>query len=71
MFEYMAAQLPVIASNFPLWKNIIEENNVGICVDPDSTKEIEDAILILLNNKKLAKEMGERGRKLVEEKYNW
>lgn len=71
MFEYMAAQLPVIASNFPIWKNIIEKNNVGICVDPESTKEIEDAILILLNNKKLAKEMGERGRKLVEEKYNW
>ena len=71
MFEYMAAKLPVIASNFPLWKTIIEKNNIGICVDPNSTKEIEKAINVLINNSELAKEMGERGRKLVEEKYNW
>ena len=34
MFEYMGAGLPVIASNFELWKNIIEKNKCGICVNP-------------------------------------
>lgn len=30
IFEYMAAELPVIGSNFPLWKELIEGNKCGI-----------------------------------------
>ncbi|NOU16869.1 MAG: glycosyltransferase family 4 protein [Bacteroidales bacterium] len=71
MFEYMSAGLPVIASNFPLWKDIIEENNCGICVDPLNTNDISQAINYLLNNNDIAQKMGENGRKVVEEKYNW
>jgi glycosyltransferase involved in cell wall biosynthesis len=71
MFEYMAAGLPVIASNFPLWKDIIEKNNCGICVNPLNPEEIENAIKHLLNNPEEAKIMGENGRTLVKEKYNW
>lgn len=71
MFEYMAAGLPVIASNFPLWKTIIESNNCGICVNPLSTNEISTAINKIINTPSLAKKMGENGKKLVIEKYNW
>jgi len=71
MFEYMAAGLPVIASDFPLWKTIIEENNCGLCIDPLNPNEIANAINRLLNNPKEAQEMGENGKKLVLEKYNW
>jgi len=71
MFEYMASGLPVIASNFPLWNEIIEENNCGICVDPQSPEEIAKAVEYLINNPEIAKQMGENGRKVVEEKYNW
>ena len=41
MFEYMAAGLPVIASNFPLWESIINKYNCGICVNPYSAIEIK------------------------------
>ena len=34
MFEYMSAGLPLITSNFPFWREIVEKNNCGICVDP-------------------------------------
>lgn len=71
MFEYMASGIPVIASNIPLWKEIIETDNCGICVDPYSSGEISDAMNFLANNLEIAKQMGVRGRNAVLEKYNW
>ncbi len=71
MFEYMAAGLPVIASNFPLWREIIENNQCGICVDPLSSQSIAEAIDWLLDNPGEAEKMGKNGQKAVEEKYNW
>ena len=44
LFEYMAAGIPVISSNFPVYKEIVEENNCGICVDPLDIDDICDAI---------------------------
>jgi glycosyltransferase involved in cell wall biosynthesis len=71
MFEYMSAGIPVIASNFPLWKEIIEKNNCGICVDPLKPEEIAKSIDYLVEHPDLAKEMGENGRFAVENIYNW
>jgi glycosyltransferase involved in cell wall biosynthesis len=71
LFEYMCAGIPVIASNFPLWKKIVEENECGICVDPTNPSQISDAIIFLKENPKEAKKMGDNGRKAVLEKYNW
>lgn len=71
MFEYMSAGLPVIASNFPLWREIVEGNKCGICVDPLNPKEIAEAIKYIIDNPKEAKKMGENGKKAVIEKYNW
>jgi len=71
MFEYMIAGLPVIASDIPLWREIVEGNNCGICVDPHNPKSIAKAINYLNSNRIIAKEMGENGRRVVIEKYNW
>ena len=71
MFEYMAAGLPVIASNFPLWQEIVKGSKCGICVDPLNPKEIANAIEYLINNPNDAKEMGQNGQKAVLRKYNW
>jgi glycosyltransferase involved in cell wall biosynthesis len=71
MFEYMSAGLPVIASNFPLWQQIIEKNNCGICVDPLNPTEISKAIEYLVENPEKAKEMGQNGKIAVEKYYNW
>jgi glycosyltransferase involved in cell wall biosynthesis len=71
MFEYMSAGLPVIASNFPLWRNIVEGNACGICVDPMSPAALADAIRWILANPEEAAEMGENGRRAVRTTYNW
>jgi glycosyltransferase involved in cell wall biosynthesis len=71
MFEYMAAGLPVISSDFPLWKEIIEGNNCGICVNPDKPEDISKAINYLLINQEVAEAMGKNGIKSVDEKFNW
>lgn len=71
MFEYMSAGLPVISSNFSLWKAIIQGNNCGICVDPLNPKEIAEAIRWIINYPDEAQKMGKNGRKAVEKQYNW
>lgn len=71
MFEYMAAGIPVIASNFPLWRDIVEGNQCGICVDPLDPKAIGEAIQYLNDLPLEAEQMGKNGRQAVEQKYNW
>lgn len=71
MFEYMSAELPVIASDFPLWRRIVEGAQAGICVDPQSPDAIASAIRRLLGDADEAERMGRAGRKAVLEQYNW
>lgn len=71
MFEYMACATPVIASDFPLWKNIIEANNCGICVNPTDSKNIADAINSIVKDPEKATKLGVNGQRVVKDKYNW
>lgn len=71
MFEYMAAGIPVIASNFPLWKTIIESNACGICVDPMAPSAIAEAIDYIATHPEHAQQMGINGRRAVKKRYNW
>jgi glycosyltransferase involved in cell wall biosynthesis len=71
MFEYMSAGLPIITSNFPLWKEIVEGNSCGICVNPLESKEIAEAIEYIVSHPKGAEQMGQNGKRAVLEKYNW
>lgn len=71
IFEYMSAGIPVIASDFPLWRELIEGSACGICVDPLDSAEISRAILWLIDHPEEALRMGENGRMAVESRYNW
>lgn len=71
MFEYMSASLPVIASDFELWKDVIEGNKCGKCVDPLNPDEIAAAIREIINSEELVKDFGHNGRQAVLSKYNW
>lgn len=71
MFEFMAAGLPVVASDFPLWKEIIENAQCGICVNPQDSDAVKEACERLIFNPDEAEIMGKKGRAVVEKKYNW
>jgi glycosyltransferase involved in cell wall biosynthesis len=71
MFEYMSAGVPVIGSDFPLWKTIIEGNQCGLCVDPLDPHAIASAIDYLITHPEEAEQMGRNGQKAVLEHYNW
>jgi glycosyltransferase involved in cell wall biosynthesis len=71
LFEYMAVGLPVIASNFLPWKEIVEGNNCGLTVNPLDPEDIARAIEYLIEHPEEARKMGQNGKKAVMEKYNW
>lgn len=71
IFEYMAAGIPLIGSNFPLWKEIIEKEKVGLCVDPTDAKAVAQAMTQILDDPAEADAMGKRGRAAVETKFSW
>jgi glycosyltransferase involved in cell wall biosynthesis len=67
----MAAGMPVIASDFQLWKDIIEPTACGITVKPDSAEAIANAINTLYMDEKIAESMGRAGREAIVAKYSW
>lgn len=71
LFEYMAAGLPLVASNFPYWRSLLEPIGCAVQVDPLDSGEIAAAIDDLLADEARASEMGRRGAAAVDERLNW
>lgn len=71
LFEYMSAAVPVIASDFPKWQEIVNWNQCGILVNPQNPYEIAEKIKFMIENPTKAKELGKNGREAVQKYYVW
>ena len=71
LFEYMASGVPVVASDFPLWRQIVEDAGCGLLVDPESPEEIAEAIDWLMDHPEEAAQMGANGKVAARQTFNW
>ena len=71
LFEAMLCGVPVIFTNFDLWREINDRYHFGIAVEKGNVEELKKAISAILDDPERAKEMGTRGRKAVLEEFNW
>ena len=71
IFEYMEAGLPIICTDYDLWKDIVDRYKCGICVKPGDVPGLRQAMHSIMADKKAAFQMGINGRRAVEKEFNW
>jgi glycosyltransferase involved in cell wall biosynthesis len=71
LFEYMAAGLPLVVSDFPAWRELVEASGAGLCVDPEMPEAAAQAVRRLHADPTAAARMGERGRQAVAARFTW
>lgn len=70
LFEYCAAGVPVVASNFPPIVNLLREYPVGLPVDPSAPGELGSAVNRMLTDHAVAERARAACRRVIE-RYNW
>lgn len=71
IFEYMSAGIPVIASDFPLWRHILSEYECGQVVDETNPTEIASAIRRYADDPSLLEMHARNSRRAAETVFNW
>lgn len=68
LFDYMACRLPVIASDAPPMKRIVEETGAGLVFASGNSVDLAKSVIQVSASQE---NYGEKGYEAVREKYNW
>ncbi|PIE49122.1 MAG: glycosyl transferase [Flavobacteriales bacterium] len=71
LFQYMSLGKPVLVSNATAQKNLIEKVNSGLVHEDRNDKDFAAKVLKLYTNRDFAKELGENGKKFIENEFYW
>lgn len=69
LFEYMASGIPIVASDLPSIREVLNENN-SVLVRPDDARSLIEGIKTVLLDKKLAYNIAKKAYEDVR-KYTW
>lgn len=70
-YETLSFGVPVICSDFPEWKQFMEQHNCGFACNPNNAMEVASSIEQIIMNPSLRSSLGDNGRNVVLNKYNW
>ena len=70
-FEAMARGLPVIVSNLPALKEIVEDKSTGLCFEAGNHIDLSRKITKLISDKELRIQLGKDGQKWIMEHRLW
>ena len=70
VLEAMAMALPVISTNVPGCREVVEHGKTGFLIPPRDVNALVKAIQQLIENPSLRKEMGQQGRKVVCKRFS-
>jgi len=70
-FEYWACEKPIVVSDLPALREVVEPGKTGLFYKPGNPKNLAENICALLEDKRLSRKMGRAGRALVEREYSW
>jgi len=71
MFEYMAAGMPVVASDFELWREVLAGHDCATFVDPSRPEELARALRRYADDPELLRRHGEAARRAAVEVFTW
>jgi len=71
VLESMASGVPVLASDLPVVRELMEDGGQGLLVPPDRPGELARAVRTLLDFPERSAAMGAAGRARVEDRFTW
>ena len=71
IFEYMASKKPIIASNLPAIKEILEDKKTALLIDYNNISEWKNSIIKILCKPDLAKKLSNSAFELLKNNYSW
>ena len=70
LFEYMAMCIPVLASDFPLWRGLVEASGAGRVTAP-RPGPVAEALVDMCSDSGRLRRHGEAGQAAYREHYRW
>ena len=71
LFDYMAAGLPIVASDLPPMRRVLHETQAGVLFQPGDQASLAATTVALLRDHAMRRRLADNGRRAATEKYNW